>query len=166
MTVEQHQLTGRLEVLAIREGFLIGGLAAIVMAIVAMIISALTGHGFWTPVNAIGGFLSTAPTSQEFDGVTTVVGVAVQLLMGGLLGTLYASAQARIDNPSMLIIAVWYGLIIWFVATFLVFSWLSPGFQEVMKSWSMFLAHLSFGPCLGLYAVSRNPYPARHSKTY
>ena len=56
MTVEQHQRTGQSEILTIKQGFVAGIVASLVMATVAMVGSSLIGMGFWTPINAIGSF--------------------------------------------------------------------------------------------------------------
>ena len=56
MTVEQHQRTGQSEILTIKQGFVVGMAAAIVMAVVAMAGSSLIGKGLWTPINAVGSF--------------------------------------------------------------------------------------------------------------
>lgn len=157
MTVEQHQRSGSIEVIKIRQGVVAGVAAALAMAGVAMLGFALSGRGLWTPVNAIGNFFQSGATlAPGFAGGASLLGLAIQLGMGALLGALYASAQERIDNPSLLIVAIYYGFIIWFVATFLVLSWLKPALSQVMRSWPIFLAHLAFGAVLGAYAVARN----------
>ena len=157
MTVEQHQHVGGVELLRPVQGLAIGIGAAVVMAGVFMAGFALTGKGAWTPINAIGSFFQSNPTPQPtFDGMTSIIGLVIQLLVGSLLGVLYASAQARIDSPSLLIIAIWYGFIVWFTATFLILSWLKPSLREVMRSWPMLVSHLTYGAVLGIYAITQN----------
>lgn len=156
MTVEQHQHTGRLEVLTIRQGMLFGILAAIVMTAVATAGFALSGNGFWTPINATGSFvIGSNPVPTGFSGSLTLIGLLIQLIMGGLLGALYASAQERIDRPSLLVVATYYGLVIWIVATFAVLSWLRPPIHDVMRTWPLLIAHLVYGLLLGLVAASQ-----------
>lgn len=153
MTVEQHQRSGGMEVLTPVQGLAAGIGSASVMAVVMMLGSSLAGTGFWTPINAIGSFFQGGPLRLEFAGSVTLLGVAIHLLVGGLLGVLYASAQELIDLPSLLIVAVYYGLVTWFVSTFAVLSWLRPGIHEVWKAWPVFIGHLSFGFLLGLTAA-------------
>lgn len=159
MTVEQHQRGVRSEILRARQGLLVGGVAGLVLALVAMAGSSAAGTGLWTPVNAVGSFfLGVQPIPNEMAGAVSLLGLAVMLLMGGLLGALYATAQEPVDNPSLLIIAIYYGGVIWFVSTFAVLSWLSPAVRSVWGSWPVLLGHLVYGALLGVYAAVRNPY--------
>lgn len=128
---------------------------AIAMATVAMVGYKLTDQGAWVLLNGIGGLLRASGVySPGFAGVTSVVGVVVHLLLGGLLGVLYASAQERLDSLSLLGVAIYYGLMLWFVSTFLVLSWLNPPFQQIMRTWPALAGHLAYGAVLGLYAIS------------
>lgn len=129
------------------------------LALVAGVLSPLVGNGLWSPVNAAGSFfLGVQPIPSEFAGTVSYVGLAVVTLMGGLLGALYATAQEPLDTPSLLVIAVYYGFVTWFTATFLVLSWLSPSVKVIWQSWPVLVGHLAFGAVLGVYAALRNPY--------
>lgn len=159
MTVEQHQRRVRTEILTARQGFVVGVVAGLALALVAGALSSATGAGLWTPVNAAGSFfLGVQPIPTEMAGAVSYLGLVVMALMGGLLGMLYATAQEPLDTPSLLIIAVYYGGLIWFISTFAVLSWLSPEVRAVWRSWPVFAGHLVFGAVLGLYAALRNPY--------
>lgn len=164
MTVEQHQRAGRIEILTVGQGFVIGVVGAVAMAIVAMGGSATAGQGLWMPINVIGCFFTgTEPIPAGFAGGVTALGIAVQLVMGGLLGMLYASAQERIDSPSLFIIAVYYGFITWFVASFFILRWLNPTVAGIWRSWPVLLGQLAYGAVLGLFAIwrSRRSPPVR-----
>ena len=157
MTVEQHHYTGQRAVLTLRQGLAAGVVAAACMALVASLGSALAGDGLWTPLNAVGSFFRpAAPIPAGFAGSLTWLGAAVSLLMGGLLGALYASAQERIDTPSLLVVAIYFGLVTWIVATFAILSWAKPPVHEVMRTWPVLLGNLVYGLVLGLFAASRN----------
>ncbi len=159
MTVEQHQRRARTEILSARQGFVVGLAAGLALALVAGVLSSAAGAGLWTPVNAAGSFfLGVQPIPTEMAGPVTYLGLVVMALMGGLLGMLYATAQEPLDTPSLLIIAVYYGGVIWIVSTFAVLSWLNPEVRAVWRSWPVFAGHLVFGGVLGLYAALRNPY--------
>jgi hypothetical protein len=156
MTVEQHQHRTAREILTAPQGFVAGLVAGMAMAAVAMAGFALAGRGLWTPINAIGEFFGgSGQVSPGFAGGTSFLGLGIQLVMGGILGALYASAQERIDVPSLLFIAVYYGFVIWIVATFLVTSWLKPWFHDILRAWPMVVGHLVFGSVLGFFAVAR-----------
>lgn len=159
MTVEQHQRKTRSEILTARQGFVMGIVAGLVLALVAGALSAAVGSGLWTPVNAAGSFfLKVEPIPAGLAGAVTYLGLGVMVGLGAALGTLYATAQEPQDNPSVLVIAVYYGGVTWIAATFLFLSWLNPAVQAVWKSWPVLAGHLAFGAVLGLYAVARNPY--------
>jgi len=79
-------------------------------------------------------------------------------VLGGLLGALYATAQEPVDMPSLLIIAVYYGFFIWFIATFVVMLLLNPLVQQVWRQWFILVGHLAYGATLGVFAMLRNPW--------
>lgn len=158
MTVEQHQRRVRSEILTARQGLAAGIVGGLALALVSGALSQALGNGLWLPANAAGSFfLGVQPIPGEMAGALSYAGLAVMALMGALLGTLYATAQEPLDTPSLLIIALYYGFITWFVSTFLVLSWLSPAVREVWQSWAVFAGHLVFGAVLGIYAALRNP---------
>lgn len=157
MTAEHHQRRTRTEILTARQGFVAGMAGGLTLALVAGALSSAAGNGLWTPVNAAGSFfLGVQPIPSDMAGVVSFVGLAVMLVVGGLLGALYATAQEPLDTPSLLIIAVYYGGVIWITATFLVLSWLNPAVQAVWRSAALLAGHLAFGAVLGVVAVWRN----------
>ncbi len=138
---------------------MVGMAAGVVLGLVAGALSSAAGLGFWTPINAAGSFfLNVQPIPGEMAGAVSYLGLVVMVLMGGLLGTLYATAQEPLDTPSLLIIAVYYGAVTWFVSSFLVLSWLSPAVSAVWRTGPVLAGHLVFGALLGLFAMLRNPY--------
>ncbi len=158
MTVEQHHRRTRIEVLTARQGLAAGMVGGLALALVAGALSAAAGRGLWTPVNAAGSFfLGVQPIPAGPAGLLTLVGLAVMLLVGGLLGALYATAQETLDNPSLLVIAIYYGGVTWITATFLLLSWLNPAVQAVWRSGALLAGHLAYGALLGLVAIWRNP---------
>lgn len=158
MTVEQHQRRTRIEVLTARQVLAAGTVAGLALALVAGALSAAAGNGLWTPVNAAGSFfLGVQPIPPGPAGLLSLVGLLVMLLVGGLLGALYATAQETLDNPSLLVIAIYYGGVTWITATFLLLSWLNPAVQAVWRSGALLAGHLVYGALLGLVAIWRNP---------
>lgn len=159
MTVEQHQRFERMEILTVRQGVLAGLVGTLALAAVVMLGSSATSHGLWTPVNAAGAFVSGADAIPgDFSGWLSIAGLVTMLTLGALLGALYATAQEPVDTPSVMIIALYYGFFIWFVATFMVMLWLNPLVQQVWRQWFIFAGHLAFGAVLGIAAVMRNPW--------
>lgn len=154
MTVEQHQWLRGKEILSPGRGFGAGIIAGALMAGVLMAGFALNGQGLWTPINAIGSFWGRQPPpSPQFDGVTSLLGLATHFLLAGALGALFFSAIERMDRPSLLIIGVWYGFMTWFVSTFLILSWLKPDLRDLTRTWPFLLGTLAYGLALGVIAV-------------
>lgn len=158
MTMEQHQRLGRMEILTTGQGAVAGLAGSLALAAVAMLGSRAAGDGLWTPINAAGAFFTGADSvPPDPAGLQTLVGVLTVLGVGLLLGVLYATAQEPVDTPSLLIIAVYYGFLIWFIATFAVLSWLNPLVHDVWRSWYVLAGSLAYGAVLGLAAALRNP---------
>lgn len=68
----------------IRNGAVIGAVAGMMMAMWSMVALAVTGHGFWAPVNAIAHTVwDSAPLDGTFD-------VAALLFTGRLAQTMHA----------------------------------------------------------------------------
>ncbi len=159
MAVEHHQRRVRSEILTARQGLLAGLVGGVALAVVASGLSLAAGRGLWMPVNAAASFwLGLRPVPAGWAGFGSLLGVAVILLTAGLLGVLYASAQEPVDTPSLLLIAVYYGFSTWFVANFLLLSWLNPAVRAVWQSWPVLLGHLVYGATLGIRAAARNPW--------
>jgi hypothetical protein len=69
---------------------LAGVLSGIVMAMVAMMITAFNGMGFWTMPTMIGGLL-LGPSAVAQGGVgIIIVGLAIHMMLSGLFGIAYA----------------------------------------------------------------------------
>ena len=159
MTVEHHQRLDRMEILNTRQGVAAGLLGTVALAVVVMFGSSATHNGLWTPINAAGAFFTGADVIPGvFSGGLSIAGFVVMLTLGGLLGALYATAQEPVDSPSVMIIAVYYGFFIWFIATFVVMLFLNPLVQQVWRQWFIFVGHLAYGAVLGVAAVLRNPW--------
>ncbi|MER2600665.1 MAG: DUF6789 family protein [Caldilineales bacterium] len=151
MAVEQHRYRRRSEILSTREGLAAGLLGSLVLIGVAGLIFAARGQSAWLPLDAAADFWLRGPLSPA----ALWLGLAVVLFTGGLLGMLYASAQERLDLPSLLLVAVYYGFVTWMGATVLVLSWLSPATRAIWQSWPVLAGHLAYGLTLGLWAARR-----------
>ena len=159
MTVEQHQRLDRMEILTVRQGVVAGLVGTVVLAVVVMLGSSATGNGLWTPINAPGVFVTGADAvPASFFFCLSIAGLITMLILGALLGALYATAQEPVDTPSLLIIALYYGFLIWFIATFVVMLLLNPLVQQVWRQWFILVGNLAYGAVLGVAAMLRNPW--------
>ena len=89
-----------------------------------------------------------------------MVGIVVQLMVGGLLGMLYASAQSPEDTPSLIVIGVFYGLVTYIVSR-IALRWLNPAVFAVWRTLPVFVGQLLFGATLAVFAALRNPLRRR-----
>ncbi|MEZ4770939.1 MAG: hypothetical protein R2844_21290 [Caldilineales bacterium] len=159
MTVEYHHRMHRMEILTVRQGVVAGLVGTLALAVVVALGSSATGNGLWTPINAPGAFVTGADAVPAgYAGLLSIAGIVTMFVLGALLGALYATAQEPVDTPSLLIIAVYYGFFIWFIATFVVILFLNPLVQQVWRHWFILAGHLTYGAVLGVAAMLRNPW--------
>lgn len=159
MTVEYHHHMDRMEILTVRQGVVAGLVGTVALAVVVTLGSSATGNGLWTPINAPGAFVTGADAVPAgYSGLLSIAGILTMFVLGGLLGALYSTAQEPVDTPSLLVIAVYYGFFIWFIATFVIMLWLNPLVQQVWRQWFVLAGHLAFGAVLGVAAMLRNPW--------
>ncbi len=159
MTVEYHHRQYRMEILTTRQGVVAGLIGTVALVVVVTLGSAATGNGLWAPINAPGAFISGADAVPAgYSGLLSFAGLVTMFVLGGLLGALYATAQEPVDTPSLLIIAVYYGFFIWFIATFVIMLLLNPLVQQVWRQWFIFAGQLAYGGTLGVFAMLRNPW--------
>jgi hypothetical protein len=140
-----------------------GVVAGMAMAMVAMVIAAIAGDGFWAPPRALTGTLFGAEyAGSGFALGSVVVGMIVHMMLSAAFGVVYAllvglATRALGVGPQVAAGMAW-GLVLWAVNTFLIAPRLSGGelMTEAMPAWTWLAVHLLFGAMLGLlYAAWR-----------
>jgi hypothetical protein len=140
-----------------------GVVAGIVMAMAAMVIAAIAGHGFWAPPRAITGTVFGAEyAGSGFAVGSVVVGMMLHMMLSAAFGVVYAllvglATRTLATGPQVVAGMAW-GLVLWAVNTFLIAPQLAGGelLTEAMPAWTWLVVHLLFGAMLGLlYAAWR-----------
>jgi hypothetical protein len=139
--------------------FLLSALAGIVggvaIAGVGMIYSAVTGGGFWTLPNSIGGILmgAEAGNTRSF-GVVTLVGACFHMVLSAVYGiaTVYL---ARRFNVGFVYAGIAVGIFFWLFNHFLIGQATEGARKHVQFNpvWLAFLLHVLYGAVTGLVAI-------------
>lgn len=130
-----------------RHGLIGGAIGGVLMGAFAMIVMAITGDGFFHPLELIGSIWWGAATT---GAAVIVVGLLTHLAVSLVLGLLYAYLFpfAKVDP---LVQGVVYAAVVWFVAQIVVLPQVASYVSDGFPVWQFVLAHLVFGLSLGFY---------------
>lgn len=134
-------------VVAWRHGLIGGAVAGVVMGAFAMIAMAVSGDGFFHPLELIGSIWWGAATTGTS---VIVVGLATHLAMAMALGLLYSYLFpfAKVDPAIQGLV---YGAVVWFLAQIVVLPQVAGYISDGFTVWMFLAAHLLFGVSLGLF---------------
>lgn len=135
-------------------GVVLGGLwsglmAGSAMALFLMVLSALSGSGFWKPMQLIAG--SFYGNGAESAGATTAaVGLLFHLFNSAAIGLIFAAFVRYSTEIAALLIGMGMALGIWVITTFVAVPLLDPPLWRVLgyASFPWFFAHVVFGGVL------------------
>lgn len=131
-------------------GIVGGAVAAAVMALLAMIVSAGQGTGFWAPMELIGGTFM-GPETMAHPFWSAVLGIWTHLMVGAALGVVFAALARRISYGGARIAAgVTYGALVFLGMTYLVLPWADAFMFVRIDTGLFFIYHLVFGLTLPL----------------
>jgi hypothetical protein len=77
-----------------------------------------------------------------------LTGVAVHTLLGALFGLLYAVCQQRVPLRGLIAVGLFYGFVLWVVASVIIGSLFDPALRYAICRWPWLLSHLLYGLCL------------------
>jgi hypothetical protein len=133
---------------AVWEHGLVGGLfAGVIMAVVLMIIFAITGDGFLHPLEAMGSIYWGEFMAD--DGAVIAAGIGTHLVLSIVFGLIYAFLinYVRIEP---LITGLVYGVAV-FLVTYLILGAAFDFFADEFPIWSMLVGAAFFGLALGAF---------------
>jgi hypothetical protein len=131
---------------AVWEHGAVGGLlAGIVMALALMIIYAITGDGFFRPMEALGSIWYGEMMAD--DAGAAVAGIATALVLSVVFGLIYAFMITYVRIEPLLTGLV-FGVVVWLIAYFIVGS-ATDFFGDELSLWSFLVASALFGLALG-----------------
>jgi hypothetical protein len=100
----------------LRVGVAIGIAAGVVMAVWLMVVTWITGSGFWTPLNLVAHtFYRSAPLNATFSAPAMVIGLAVHMTVAGIFGIAIAVLAQRRPAKRSLVIAggILFTAVVW-----------------------------------------------------
>lgn len=153
---------------ALARGVVGGAAGGLLMAMWSMIVIAVTGTGFWTPINLIAHTaFPSAPLGGVFSAPALVIGLAIHFAVAIGFGVVFAALMtpARGWRPTTATSAgsgLVYGVVIWLVMHFAVWPAADAVAASAFSLWVFAVAHLIYGLTLGLVVgpVTRTVGPA------
>lgn len=121
-----------------------------------MIIALLQGMGAWTPVQLITvTWYGPAAMMHATVGVI-MAGLITHMMMGAVLGVIFAMALRVLGLPSGAVRLAWgvlFGLIVWVVNQFLLLAIVDPMMASHMTPWAFAMGHAVFGLVLAAFLL-------------
>lgn len=140
--------------------FLLSALAGIAggvtIAAVGMIYSAVTGGGFWSLPNSIGGILMGAEAGDTRSfGIVTLVGGGFHMVLSAVYGIATVYLARRFD-VGFVYAGIAVGIFFWLFNHFLIGSASKGARKHVQFNpvWLAFLLHALYGAATGLAAIA------------
>lgn len=130
-----------------QHGLVGGAVAGIVMGAFAMITMAITGDGFFRPLELIGSIMWGATMT---GGSVIVVGLLTHMAMAMALGLLY-SYLFPFMKVEPVVQGLVYGAVVWFLAQIVVLPQVAAYTSDGFPVWMFLAAHLLFGASLGFF---------------
>jgi len=133
----------------------LAGAAAGLVAAVPMlaVVSAVAADSGAMAKMWLGWLAGVAPYRPGESSPPLAAGLVVHVLIGAVLGILYAMSQQRVPPRVLAGIGLFYGLMLW-IAGRLLLGWvLSTPVRDVVHTWSWLAGALTFGLALALAAA-------------
>lgn len=144
-----------------QHGLIGGAVAGVVMGAFAMIAMAISGDGFFHPLELIGSIWWGAATT---GASVIVVGLLTHLAVAMILGLLY-SYLFPFTKVEPVVQGVVYGAVVWFLAQIVVLPQVASYISDGFTVWMFLAAHLVFGVSLGFYEDLADRRWARREET-
>ncbi len=130
----------------VKFGILVGLVGGMGMAMWSMMALAVTGHGFWTPVNLIAHtFWKGAPLGGAFSMPALAIGMGVHLMISMAIGLVMAVLVEHrvLDGLSVVTVGLVLGMGAWAVQAF---AWpaLDSSASSTFTPWVFAVAHMMF----------------------
>jgi len=141
--------------------------AGMMFGMLQMIVEAVIGHGFWSPLRYIASvFTRGASIDPSFSLGPVIVGLGGHMMNSVILGVIFAAMVWKpVHNPIVLAMAgMMWGAIVYVVMWWAVIPTIDPAMTLLNAPW-FFVSHLVFGMVLGLgvavvQRVSQRQQPA------
>lgn len=127
-------------------------IAGMMFGLMQMIVEALIGHGFWSPLKYIASvFTRGADVDPSFSLGPVIVGLGGHMMNSMILGAVFAMVVWKsVRNPIILtMLGMMWGAAVWAFMWLAVVPTIDPAMERLNAPW-FFGAHLVFGMVLGL----------------
>lgn len=127
-------------------------MAGMMFGIMQMIVEALIGHGFWSPLRYIASvYTRGANTDPTFSLGPVIVGLGGHMMNSVILGGIFAAVVWKlVRNPVVLaMLGMMWGVAVWAYMWLAVVPTVDPAMKLLNAPW-FFGSHLLFGMVLGL----------------
>jgi len=132
-------------------GAIAGAVGGMAMAMWSMVVYAISGDGFWTPVNLIAHtFYDKAPLNGAFNGTAAIIGVAAHMMIAMSLGIVIALLTARISHgpATTFTLAVGVSMAAW-LAGIVVWNAADSAAFQAFTPWVLLAGHVMFAVAAG-----------------
>jgi hypothetical protein len=145
-------------------GVIMGIIAGIIFAMFEMIVAAIMGQGFWTPMMMIGaiGLGKGALPPQPSIGLATVapVGLVIHMVLSMMFGVVFGAVASAIgalrrSRWALIGAATVFGFALWIVNFYIIAPIAFPWFAMANPVVQFFAHTFFFGTALGLLLSSR-----------
>jgi uncharacterized membrane protein YagU involved in acid resistance len=148
-------------------GAVAGFMAGLVMVALSPILSALNGISIWEPPRLIASTVmgSAALSGTGFEFAPVAVGFVLHMITSTVLGAIFGIVMNRVlhlttDFGMPLYVGLCYGLIIFFVAYFVILPLTGSAVDDNYVG-AVIAQNIVFGLCLGLFYTLLRPRPYR-----
>lgn len=134
-----------------RRVLLVGLVAGMVYGMMEMVIEAVIGHGFWSPLRYIASvFTLGRDTDPSFSLVPVVVGLMGHMMNSAIFALLFAQLISRPIRTTAALVSgsMIYAAAIFFAMWFVVLPVIDPA-MKLVNGAGFLVSHLMFGLVLG-----------------
>ena len=142
----------------VRRGAIAGMVGGAVMAMWSMLVLAVTGAGFWQPLDLIAHTLwRGAPLNGTFSAGALVLGMVIHMMTSAMLGVVIAGAVQRLRGRGALAAGMGVGLGVWLVNQYAVWPLIDSASADRFTPWVFALGHLMYGAATALVVLRLTP---------
>jgi len=135
-----------------RQALVVGLLAGIVYGMMEMVIEAVVGHGFWSPLRYIASvFTLGTNTDPGFALLPVLIGLMGHMMNSLIFGLIFALWISRVtrERGSLALIGMVYAAVIFVAMWFVVLPLIDPA-MKLVNPIGFFFSHLAYGLVLGV----------------
>lgn len=135
----------------LKRGSVAGAAGGAMMAMFAMIATALTGEGFWAPVNAIAHTAwNGAPMYGSFSGGALVLGMLVHMATAMMLGAGIAVLLSHTGSRTNKVMTATVAATGAWLAQLAIWPAIDQAGADSMPQWILLVGHIIFGMTAGV----------------